>query len=256
MHKRVAGFLGLFVLVAAAVTLTSHAQNPNAKPTSYTYVAQWHVARAQWPDARKVFDADASTLDKLVNDGTLTGYGIFENIIHSEESSTHGVWFTAASMAGILKSLDVIAAQPPVPGDAVLSSSKHWDEILESDIYGAHSGTFKGAYLEGSDYQVKPGHGREFRELVKSTIVPVLDKLLADGLIHDYSVDSQSYHSSKPGSVAIVSTPVDAAAVDKSDAAFEAALGKNEALGAAIRNLTELSEHRDFLLRVTAMRNK
>jgi len=256
MRKRVVGFVCLFVLIATALSLTSHAQNTNQKPTSYTYVAQWHVARAQWPDAKKLFEQDVATFDKLVTDGTLTGYGIFENIIHSEETSTHGIWFDAASMAGILKTLDALAAQPPSPYDVVLTNSKHWDEILESDTYGAHSGTFKGAFLDGSNFQVKPGHGREFRELVKSTFIPILEKLFADGVIHSYSMDAQSYHSDKPGSFDLVDMPVDAAAVDKVNAAFEAALSKNEALGAAMRNLTETAEHRDFLLRVTTMRNK
>lgn len=243
-----------FVLVAS---VPSHVQGQEkAKPTMYTYVAQWEIPRAQWPDAAKFFQGNTAMLDKLVADGTLSGYGTFENVIHREGEATHGVWYESGSVGGLLKTLDAIAAQPPNPAAAVLNTTKHWDEILESENYDAHSGTFKGVFLDGSSYQVKPGRGREFRALVKSTMLPVLDKLLADGVIHSYSLDSQTYHSSKPGGFDLVYTPVDAAAVDKANAAFEAALGKNETLGPAIRAITETEEHRDFLLRVTSMRSK
>jgi hypothetical protein len=257
MIRRLVVPLGLLLTLLFTASFRSPVQGQEkGKPTVYTYVAQWEIARAQWPDAAKFFQQNNVLLDKLVADGTLTGYGTFESVIHREGEPTHGVWYQSNSVGGLLKTLETITAQPPNPAAAVLNTTKHWDEILESENYGTHSGTFKGAFLDGSSYQVKPGHGREFSALVKSTFIPILDKLLADGVIHFYSLDSQSYHSSKPGAFDLVYAPVDAAAVDKASAAFEAALGKNDTLGPAIRSMTETQEHRDFLLRVTTMRNK
>jgi len=257
MTKRLVVSLFLLITFLLTASVRSPVQgDEKGKPTVYTYVAQWEIARAQWPDAAKFFQQNNAMLDKLIADGTLTGYGTFESVIHHEGQPTHGAWYQSNSVGGLLKTLDTIAAQPPNPVGAVLNTTKHWDEILESDNYNGHSGSFKGVFLDGASYQVKPGRGREFSALVKSTILPICEKLLADGVIHFYSFDSQSYHSSKPGAFDLVYTAVDAAAIDKANAAFEAALGKNDSLGPAMRALTEPEEHRDFLLRVTSMRYK
>lgn len=257
MTKRLVVPLVLLIAFLFTASVPSLVQGQEkAKPTVYTYVAQWEIPRAQWPDAAKFFQQNNALLDKLITDGVLTGYGTFESVIHREGEPTHGVWYQSTSVGGLLKTLETVAAQPPNPAAAVLNTTKHWDEILESDNYNSHSGSFKGVFLDGSSYQVKPGRGREFSALVKSTFIPILEKLLADGVIHSYSFDAQSYHSSKPGSFDLVYTAADATAIDKADAAFEAALGKNDSLGPAMRALTEPQEHRDFLLRVTSMRNK
>jgi hypothetical protein len=62
------------------------------------------VPRAQWADgeARR---AGLTLLDKLVGDGTLTGYGAYSNLIHQEGEPTHGTWFTATSEGKLLKAL-------------------------------------------------------------------------------------------------------------------------------------------------------
>jgi len=257
MTKRLIVPLVLLLSFLFTASVRSPVQgDEKGKPTVYTYVAQWAIPRAQWPDAAKFFQLNNAMLDKLIADGTLTGYGTFESVIHREGEPSHGVWYQSTAVGGILKTLDTIAAQPPNPASAVLNNTKHWDELLESDNYNGHSGSFKGAFIDGSNYQVKPGRGREFSALVKSTILPICEKLLADGVIHFYSFDSQSYHSSKPGTFDLVYAAVDTAAIDKAGAAFEAALGKNDSLGPAMRALTEPEEHRDFLLRVTSMRSK
>lgn len=256
MPKRVVLAICLLLPLSVGQSRTLQGQGEKEKPTVYTYVAQWAVARAQWPDVKKALDQDLPTFDKLIADGTIVGYGVFESVIHKEGTPTHGMWFSTTSMGATMKTLEALAAQPPSPGDAALSSSKHWDEILESNDYGGHSGAFKGAYMDGTVYQAKPGRGRDLRALIKSTILPILDKLLADGVIHSYSFDSQAYHTDKPGAFDVVYTAADAAALDKAEAAFEAALAKNDSIGAAMASLTDSDEHRDFLLRVSTMKSK
>ena len=87
--------------------------NPNPNPI-FTYVNEWGVPRAQWGDAAK-FNADSKAIvDPLVADGTLLGYGMFENRVHSDTGYTHGSYFQATSLANLLKAVEMLYAAPGV----------------------------------------------------------------------------------------------------------------------------------------------
>jgi hypothetical protein len=88
---------------------------------------------------------------------------------------------------------------------------------------------------------------------MNSTIIPVMEKLVADGSIVSYSVSSEDYHTEKPGLTSMIFTTADASGLDKADDALEAALGKDRALGPAVAALTDGEDHRDYLSRVTHM---
>jgi hypothetical protein len=224
------------------------------KPPVYTYVATWDVPRAQWGDMAKLDEADKPMLDKLVADGTLLGYGAYYNLIHQEGEFTHGSWFTATSEGNLLKALEVIYAQPGSIGAAVQGASKHWDQILTGDIYGAKPGASAG-YLTWSKWDVKPGQMHAYVELSKSVFVPILEKLLAEGSITAYGELSEDYHTGKLGTVYDYFTVPDAASLDKANKAFDDAFS-NPAVGDAIRALTEHEGHRDFLTRLRYMSSK
>ena len=63
---------------------------------------------------------------------------------------------SARSMANLMKALESLRATPTAT-DAVLVASKHWDYILQSRNYGAHSGTFKNGYLRVGNWRYKAG---------------------------------------------------------------------------------------------------
>ena len=251
MQKRALGYVCLLILVAVAAGARLRAQTVESKPT-YTYVAQWIVPRAQWADMVKIDDQERPLLDKLVADGTIVDYGTFANVIHHEDEPTHGSWFTATSEGNLMKALEAIYAQGTTTAP-VLAASKHWDFILISRAHNAHSGHYEGAYLVGSSWDVKPGEGHAFQELVKGRLIPIYEKLLADGVVVSYAMDTEAYHTDKPGRVSFVFTTADAAGLDKVDQALDAAFDKDPEIGPAIRSLTDGKEHRDFLLRVTHM---
>lgn len=256
MKKRFIGamcLLALFVL-AANVPLAAQGMEQGKDPV-YIYVAEWEVPRAQWGEMTKQNDAQRPVLDKLVADGTLIGYGQFSSMIHAEGSPTHGSWFSARSQGGLLKALEAFYARPDVTSP-VLANSKHWDYFLVTRHYNGHSGTFKGAYLVGGTWDVKPGQARAYTELIGKTIVPVMEQMLKDGLIHWYSVDWQNFHTDNPGRSSFVYVAANADAVDKVDKAIDAALEKHAGLGAAFGSLVDMASHRDFLLWVSNMSYK
>lgn len=253
MQKRGIWAIGFLMLGVVAAGTPLRAQGEDAgKPPMYIYVSQWGVPRAQWADAAKLDDEQRALMDKLVADGTLTGYGEFMNMIHAEGGPTHGDWFTATSAGNILKALEAFYARPAVVAP-VRAASKHWDYFLVSRTHNDRPGKFDGAYLTGVAWDVKPGQDEAFNNLLKNRMVPILEKLLADGVLVSYSVNGEAYHTQSPGHVEVVYITADASGIDKVHQAFEAAFSKDPELRPAMQSLTEGETHRDFLLRVTHM---
>jgi hypothetical protein len=254
MQGRVLGLCGLMT-VALGVG-PAQAQGPDGgKPAVYTYVAEWAVPRDQWRDYSKVNADERDTLNKLVADGTLIGYGEFAVLLHQEGQPTHGSWFTATSRAGLLKTLEAMYKLPQVTFP-VLTASKHWDFLMVSRMHGEKSGKFQDGYLVGGGFDVKPGQGKAFNDLMKTNFRPVFEKLLAEGTVTSYSVDTEEFHSETPGRVTFVYTVADAAGVDKAEKALEATLMSDPAVESAFRAAVDWKGHRDFLARVGNMVNK
>jgi hypothetical protein len=195
-------------------------------------------------------------MEKLVSEGTLTGYGAFTNLIHQDGEPTHGTWFTATSEGNLLKALEAVYAQPGSTTAPVQGASKHWDYITVSRIYNQRSGKSEGGYLGGSQWDVKPGEMRAYTDLTKSTVVPILEKLLADGTVSSYGMDTEDFHTRELGRVTFFYTTPDAASFDKTSKAFDEAFDKSPALGSALRSMVEEKGHRDFLDRLRYMNNK
>ncbi|MGA8144311.1 MAG: hypothetical protein WB987_10520 [Candidatus Acidiferrales bacterium] len=252
MQMKSAKYLAVLSLLAGMVFCSgsAHAQSADEKekPAIYTYVAQWSVARADWPAMEKANPAQKQLFEKLMADGTIIGYGTYRVVAHQEGAPNHGDWWTATSMANLMKALAAIGAQTGASDlNKVLAESKHWDLILTSRQYGWHPGSVDNGYLRVGTYVAKPGHGDLLEKGIKSYLVPVLEKLLADGDIHSYSVDHEAIHSGDPNSVDVAIVTNNADGLDKFMAALDAA-GKANPLGApAFASSTDSSSHRDFL---------
>jgi len=255
MHKSTIRRGGLLVLLAMTALTTLRAQDDKGKPPIYTYVSEWTVPRAQWGDFLKNDAAEKPLMDKLVADGTLIGYGTFVNLIHQEGEPTHGSWMTATSESRLAKALEAVWALPGLTSTA-LAESKHWDYVLQSRMYNSHPGTWQGGYLSGSDWDVKAGEMRNYNELVKNNLVPVLDKLVSDGVVTTYGFATEDYHTGKIGRVTLYFMMPDADALDKVAKALDEAFDKKPEYGMAFRSLVEREGHRDFLDRVPTMTNK
>ena len=242
-------------LLSLVWALPSRAQDKSEKPVMYTYVAQWDVPRAQWPDIEKAYADQKTLMDKLVADGTIVGYGSFITTVHTVDGPTHGSWFQAMSMANLLKALQTVKASGGGMGP-VFAASKHWDLLLESKQYGYQSGTFQGAYLRVSTWTVKPETGENMETFNKNYMVPLLDKLMADGAIYGYQIDEQNIHTDNPMSfnVAILANGGDG--LDKFYAALDAGEKANPFADAVLGHSVDISQHRDLLAFVPELTHK
>jgi hypothetical protein len=240
------GFYGGSVVAQSAAT---------EKPTVFTYVAEWTVPRAMWADYQKQEDGNLDGMKKAVTDGTIISFGDFAVLNHQEGEPTHGSWFTATSMANLMKVLEARRSAPAATSP-VLAASKHWDYILSSTIHNGHSGTFTNGYLRVARWPAKAGANDADGKILKSTMVAVLEKLFADGALHSYTIDQEIVHSEDPGTMFVVFVANGAEGLDKFNAAIDDLRKNNPASTAAYGTLIDAHGHRDTLARVSTMTNK
>ena len=204
----------------------------------------------------KTDEQDRPLMEKLVAAGTITGYGAYTNLIHQDGEATHGSWFTATSEGRLMKALEAVYANPGSTTAPVEAASKHWDYIMVSSVYNQRSGKSEGGYFTAQQWDVKPGQMRAYMERMKSALVPVMERLLADGCISSYGLATEDYHTQKVGRVIAYFTTADASGLDKVNAAFDEVYAKNPTLNSAIQSMTEREGHRDFMNRLRYMANK
>src|SRR6266702_2710766 len=182
MRRRMGGVVFVVCALAVVMLIAGNAWTQTAsteKATRYTYVSEWAVPRAMWADYQKSQAQEDEMMKKLVADGSLSSYGSFSVLNHQEGSPTHGSWFSAQSMANLMKVLEGLRASPD-SASPTLSASKHWDLILESKDYNAHSGSFKNGYLRVGSWKYKAGTSDPDGKIMKATMVALLEKLLSD----------------------------------------------------------------------------
>jgi len=259
MRIRAVGVVACQLVCGAAIfmaALPATAQNAAAeKPAVYTYVSEWAVPRAMWADYKKEDDADLDAMKKAMADGTIVSYGSFAIINHQEGAPTHGSWFTATSLANLMKVLEGLRSAPGATAP-VLAASKHWDYILTSRDHNGHAGTFTNGYLRVARWPAKGGGNDPDGKIQRATIVAILEKLLAAGALHSYTVDEEVIHSDEPGTTFVVLVANGAEGLDKFDAAIED-MRKNNPVGlAAYSSLIDSHGHRDTLAHVNTMTNK
>jgi hypothetical protein len=223
------------------------------KPPMYCYVGLWAIPRAQWADMEKADAADQPVLQKAMSDGLLIGYGSDVNLIHEADGSTHDDWWCSSSMAGVLNVLDQFYKSGSTSSSVLQSATKHWDDMLMSRYYNWHSGSVKGGYSHGASYKLKADAPDDAVDtLAKGAIVPLMEKMLANGTISEYEIDTEAVHSMAPGTFYVFYLVSSADGIDKMNAALRDTLKSNPLIGPAFDSMVDFAAHRDYLDRTNA----
>lgn len=157
------------------------------------------------------------------------------------------------SMAGLLNVLEQFYKSGATTTPVLESSTKHWDNIYVSHFYNWHAGSWKGIYTHGSYYKLKADAPNDAVErLSKNLFVPFFEKLLADGTIHEYEVDTEAIHTEDPAGFYIFYLAASGEALDKVNAALQDALRASPLSAPAFVSMMDYSAHRDYLLRSNA----
>jgi hypothetical protein len=80
----------------------------------------------------------------------------------------------------------------------------------------------------------------------------LLEKMLADGAIHEYEIDTEAIHTQAPGAFWVDYIAANAEGLDKVDAALVGALKANPMSTPAFLSMVDFSQHRDYLVRTDA----
>ena len=251
MNKKLWEIFAVVCTLAMMAVLAAPAgaqEEAKEKPPMYSYVGFWNIPRAQWAEMEKANAADQKILEKAMADGTIIGYGNDVNLVHTPDGGTHDDWWSAMSMAGLLNVLDKFYKSSSVASPVLASATKHWDSIMVSRYYNWHSGSFKGAYTRAAQYKLKPDAPNNAVEtLSKNLFVPLMEKLLADGAILEYEVDTEAIHTEDPASFWVIFIAPNADGLDKFSAALRDVNKKNPLYGPAIGSMVDFTPHRDYL---------
>ncbi len=245
------GLLAMATMWAAPAN--AQMSDSKEKPPMYSYVANWSIPRAQWGEMGKAGTANGKILEKAIADGTIVAYGNDEELIHQADGGTHDSWWSAMSMAGVLNILDQFYQAGNATSPVLASATKHWDSLYVSRHYNWHKGSWKGAYTHVSSYKLKADAPDDAVEILsKNLFVPFFEKLLADGTIHEYEIDTLAIHTEAPGTLYVVYVAPNAEALDKVNDALRERMKATPLGGPAISSMVDFTAHRDDLSRSNA----
>ena len=257
MHRKLwwisAGLCALAMAAVWAVPARAQMSEVKEKPPMYSYVAFWNIPRAQWAEMDKSAAADAKILDKAIANGAIVGYGNDVNLVHQPDGATHDDWWSAMSMAGVINVLDQFYSSGNATTPVLDSATKHWDNITVSRYYNWHAGSWKNIYTHASYYRLKPDAPDDALDtLSKNLFVPLLEKLLSDGTIYEYEVDTEAIHTEAPGGFWIFYLSASADGLDKVPAAIRQSQRENPLRTPAFDSMVDYSARRDYLVRTNA----
>jgi hypothetical protein len=241
---------GLCLAAVLATPAGAQTTETKEKPRLYTYVSSWAIPRARWEDMEKSGTPVQKVLDQAVAGGTILGYGNQAVVVHQAEGATHESWWVANSMAGVLGALDEIHKAGGAASPVLVSATKHWDNIYVSRFYAWHPGSQKDAYVHGAVYKLKADAPNDAVEVLsKSLIVPVFEKLLADGSVTAWQVAEETLHTQDPNLFFVFYISPRAEGLDKVNAAIGEAIAGNSLASPAFGSMVDFTAHRDSLSR-------
>jgi len=254
MKRKLGIAIVLVCLMAAVSARSAFAQSEvKEKPPMYSYISNWALPRAQWAELAKSNAANEKILSSALASGAIVGYGNDESLVHSAEGATHDNFWSSMSMAGLIKVLEQFYQSGTATNPVLSTATKHWDSIYVSRYYNWHSGTFKNAYTYAAAYQLKGDAPNDALDtLSKNILVPLLEKQLADGNIHEYEIDTEAIHTHAPGLFLIVYIAASPEGLDKVNEARREALKASPLSTPAFFSMVEVPGHRDELLRTSA----
>ena len=253
MNKKIlAGVCTLAISILCGTTALAQTEVKEKAPM-YSYIGNWAIPRAGWGDMAKNTAEDNKVVAKAHAAGTLVGYGDDVTLVHQGDGTTHDQWWSAMSMAGLINVLEQFyqsgSATTPVLG----SATKHSDNIYVSRYYNWHPGSYKNVYTHTALYKLKADAPNDAVEVLsKSLIVPLLEKQLADGSIHEYEIDTEAIHTQDPGTFLVVYIAANPEGLDKVNAAVSEVLKASPLSGPAFGSMTDAAGHRDGLFRTNA----
>jgi hypothetical protein len=251
--------LAAVFVVCLGLLMPSVSSAQQAASAGYTFVAEWDAPRDKWSEVAAFAEKSwRPLLERLVADGTLTDFGIYETVVHIPGEMTNGLWWSSKTMAGIEKARLEALKIPPA---SALAAAKHRDYFLRSLIWKSRPGSGSGGYLRVSTSVVQPGKAAEWRALWEKHTQPFYEEQIANGTFLAYGVQLEQVVTDNPGARMVVSVVPSAEALDKALIASNALNAKRtqaerDAITAAFNQVTVPGAARTYLARLTSLATK
>ncbi len=219
MTKRL---LAAMTVLCAGVTVSAQ-----QLPKSLTSVALFKVPPGQESAFVEKGKSFATLFDKLMSEGVVNAYGIDVNLLHVPGNTNVAFWVEVPDFAALDK---LVKAEQGFEKEraglmqelrAMSDPATHHDLIVGTRESNGRSIPAGSTPINDFDMvRVKQGRMGEFLELFRKYDQPVLDKLVADGVIYAYEVDTEAVHTMEPGQVWTIVVLPDLGAKDKVAGAF------------------------------------
>ena len=204
----------LFLAAAMFWCVSAYAQQQSPQPL--THWATYAVKPGKEEEfLNLVKTVGAPVRDKLMADGVVLAWGVDVSVLRGHDVETHAIWYTVADWSGIEKVENGIAAQvakldaeaakggeggkkgakaAPTVGQRLLEVvdfEKTKDFVTRDLVFAAGqqmpaAGTHP--YVRYSFVKVRQGRSDAFRSTWEKYNKPVLDKLVADGVVLAYGL--------------------------------------------------------------------
>jgi hypothetical protein len=261
--------IGILVSISVILLCAGAFAQAAEKPTIYVYVGWWDVPREKWAAFVQDYEKnEMPVMDRLVDEGILTEYGLDASGLHNPDGYSHSTWMVSTSTGNLERALDAYYASAGADADRMEAEfatliKKHMDGTFQSDHYGTRPAKLSKGYFNSSSIRVKRGKSDDFVKLWETWAQPVFEQLLADGTIVSYGLDTPLHHTSADSLGQMVTWYVleNMDQDSKVDAAFEAAREKLSGTERAGRNglywsLVHEDSHRDDFTRLIHFRTK
>ncbi|MDH3283111.1 MAG: ribosome-binding factor A [Acidobacteriota bacterium] len=228
-----------------------------------TTVASFHVRpgkEQQFLDLIKKYDEPL--FDGLMKKGKVMAWGVSVPVLHEGGVPTHNVWWMSPSMAemdAILAALEtqvkeMLAEDPKIfeTFAEIVDLSRHADRVYRDLIFSGGTPPAPGArpFVWIFNIKAKPGRESEFLGQWTELRKPLLDKLVAAGLVHAYGLSIQEVRFTDDFSHRVWVSVPDFASYEKARAMYVAALQKESPeLRQALLDLVDPSADRSIVLR-------
>jgi hypothetical protein len=213
---------------------------------------------------------DKPVFEKLVADGTISGYGLAHQVV-GPASESYLYWATAADWAAMGKVEKAFEenykamkpAEAKASMDAFLGATQPEKEssgVVRHVVFQASPGG-KPNYLMRHVYKVKPGKGSAAVKMYKEYNAPIYQKLLEAGVITGYGLVVPDMHTGAGWTHTAWVMFSDMSQMDAIDKAFdeaEKARGEesNEMLRATWMGMNDMDAHWDSLMKISMIGGK
>jgi len=201
----------LCLLVVLVSCITAVAQDVKMQPLTFWYEYTVNPGKeTQFLDLVKTVGAPVR--DKLMAEGVVLAWGVQTPLLRIPGAATHQIWYMVADWSGIEKVDAAMRAQimkldeegmktgmtkkgaAPTGGPTakmmeIADIGKTHDYVTRDLIFVTGKGDLPAGTLPWARYnfvKVKPGKAAELRKLWEKYNKPVLDKLVADGVVLAY----------------------------------------------------------------------